>query len=94
MLSAKIRITDEPAVKKWLDGQAAESIWTAIIAIFEVRFVLALLTWGRHRDQLDSAFTCAIEDILGGQVTPCDLIKPFRFGFRATPEPQAIMHRT
>jgi toxin FitB len=72
VLSAMMRIADEPRVENWLDMQAIESVWTTTITLFEVRFGLALLGPGRRRDQLDGAFTRAIDDVLGGRVLAFD----------------------
>lgn len=72
VLSALMRIADEPAVERWLDTQPPESIWTTTVTIFEIRFGLALLAPGRRRDRLCDAFAQAIDDILGGRVLPFD----------------------
>ena len=72
VLSAMMRVADEPAVERWFDAQPPEAIWTTTITIFEIRFGLALLAPGRRRDRLNEAFDSAIDDILGGRVLPFD----------------------
>jgi predicted nucleic acid-binding protein len=72
VLSAMMRVADEPAVERWLDSQPPESIWTTTITIFEIRFGLALLAPSRRRDRLDDALARAIDDILEGRVLPFD----------------------
>src|ERR1700731_839601 len=72
VLSATMRVGVEPAVERWLDAQPPEAIWTTTIAIFEIRFGLALLAPGRRRDRLSAAFDRAIDEILDGRVLPFD----------------------
>jgi predicted nucleic acid-binding protein len=72
VLSAMMRVTVEPAVERWFDGQPPESIWTTTITSFEIHFGLALLAPGRRRDRLYDAFDRAIGEILGGRVLPFD----------------------
>lgn len=72
VLSATMHVAAEPAVVRWLDAQPPEAIWTTTIAIFEIRFGLALLARGRRRDRLCAAFDRAIDEILDGRVLPFD----------------------
>lgn len=72
VLSAMMRVADEPAVEQWLDAQPIESIWTTTITVFEVRFGLTLLEKGRRRALLETAFARAIGDVLDGRVLPFD----------------------
>jgi hypothetical protein len=72
VLSAMMQVAVDPAVERWFDAQAAQSLWTTAITIFEIRFGLALLPPGRRRDRLHEAFERAIEEILGGRVAPFD----------------------
>lgn len=72
VLSAMMRMADEPVVERWLDDQASESVWTTTITVFEIRFGLTLLARGRRRSRLEAAFTRAIDDVLGGRVLSFD----------------------
>ena len=72
VLSAMMRVADEPAVERWFDAQPPDSVWTTTITIFEIRFGLSLLAPSRRRDRLYDAFHRAIDDILGGRVLPFD----------------------
>jgi toxin FitB len=72
VLSAMMRVADEPAVERWFDAQPPESMWTTTITIFEIRFGLALLAPDRRRDRLNDAFDRAITEIFGGRVLPFD----------------------
>lgn len=72
VLSALMRREADAAAVAWLDGQAAESIWTTAISVFEIRFGLELLVPGRRRRQLETAFSRAISEDLDGRVLPFD----------------------
>jgi predicted nucleic acid-binding protein len=72
VISAMMRLADEPVVEQWLNMQPIESVWTTSITVFEVRFGLALMARGRHRDRLEGAFARAIHDVLGERVLPFD----------------------
>ena len=62
----------EPLVVSWLDAQAAESIWTTSITVFEVRFGLELLSDGARRDRLTTAFEALLSEDLAGRVLNLD----------------------
>ena len=71
-LSALVREPPEQVVRDWLDAQPRSSVWTTSITIFEVRFGLALMPFGRRRSRLEAAFEASIEEDLEGQVLPFD----------------------
>jgi predicted nucleic acid-binding protein len=52
VLSALMRETPDEAVKDWLDGMPAESVWTTAITLFEIRYGIARLARGRRREGL------------------------------------------
>jgi predicted nucleic acid-binding protein len=72
VLSAMMRIADEPPVERWLDAQPIESVWTTAITVFEVRFGLNRLAQGRRRRELEAAFARAIDNVLAGRVLAFD----------------------
>jgi predicted nucleic acid-binding protein len=72
VLSALMRATPDPAVVRWLDGQAPESLWTTSITVFEVRLGLALLPLGRRQDSLIRAFEALLSDDLEDRVLDFD----------------------
>lgn len=72
VLSALMRSEPDPAVVAWLDGQPAESVWTTVITVFEVRFGLEILAAGRRRSQLEDAFAKALAEEFEGRVLPFD----------------------
>ena len=72
VLSAMMRVADEPAVERWFDAQPTESVWTTAITVFEIHFGLKILAPSRRRKQLEMAFVRAIDDVLGGRVVSFD----------------------
>ena len=63
-LSALMHQQPNPQVVAWLDDQSAESIWLSSIALFEVRYGLALLPAGRRKDLLEQRFEELVQDDL------------------------------
>jgi predicted nucleic acid-binding protein len=74
ILSELMRSRPEPRVVAWLDAQPWESIWTTSITVFEVRFSLDLLTHGRRRREMESAFLAALEEDFDNRVVVFDQV--------------------
>lgn len=72
VLSALMRRPSDPTVVAWLDRQPSESVWTTAVTVFEIRFGLELLAVGRRRQQLEDAFSRAIEEDFEGRVLAFD----------------------
>lgn len=72
VLSALMRSEPDAVVVDWLDGQAAESVWTTAVTVFEVWTGIALLEPGRRRDSLTAIFAELLTDILDGRVLSFD----------------------
>ncbi len=72
VLSALMNDKPDPAVIRWLDGLAPDEVWTTVITIFEVRFGLHRLAFGRKRQRLESAFNALIDQDLMGRIVPVD----------------------
>lgn len=72
VISALMRRDPDAAVVSWLDAQAAESIWTTSITVFEVKTGLHLLTPGRRRRNLERAFDALLSDELDGRIQSFD----------------------
>lgn len=72
VVSALMQSAPEPLVVSWLDAQAAESIWTTSITVFEVRFGLELLSVGARRTRLTTAFEALLSEDLAGRVLNLD----------------------
>ncbi len=72
VLSALMRRQSDPTVVAWLDRQPSESVWTTAVTVFEIRFGLELLPSGRRRQQLEDAFSRAVEEDFQDRVLPFD----------------------
>ena len=66
VISGLMRRRPDPIIVGWLDAQAAESIWTSAVTVFEIRFGIELLSPGRKRNALEAAFEAMLRDDLGG----------------------------
>jgi predicted nucleic acid-binding protein len=56
----------------WLNRQAASSIWTTAVTIFEIQCGLAVMPSGRRRSTTELAFRKVIEDDLSNRVLSFD----------------------
>ncbi len=72
VLSALMREEPEPAVIRWLDQQAAESIWITSLTLFEVQLGIALLPKGKRKTALEAAFTTLLQTDLENRVLDFD----------------------
>ena len=72
VLSALMRKAPETPVVAWLDRQPAESVWITSITLFEARLGLALLSKGRRRQALETAFARLLEEDLENRVLDFD----------------------
>jgi toxin FitB len=72
VVSALMREAPDTQIVKWLDQQAAESIWITSITHFEARFGLALLPKGKRRQTLEAAFDDLVSQDLEGRVLNFD----------------------
>ena len=72
VISALMQTEPDPKVVGWLDEQAAESIWTTSITVFEVRFGLEVLAPGARRERLITAFQALISEDLAGRILDLD----------------------
>jgi toxin FitB len=70
VISAIMRIEKEAV--RWLDRQAASSIWTTAVTIFEIQCGLAVMSAGRRRSATELAFKKVIEGDLSNRVLPFD----------------------
>jgi predicted nucleic acid-binding protein len=73
VISAFIRPQPDPAVMSWLDIQSPESLWTTSISVYELRFGLELLAFGRRRQLLEEALNKALSEDFDRRVIPFDV---------------------
>ncbi len=72
VLSALMQQTPEARLVTWLDRQPTESVWITAITLFEARLGLALLSGGRRRRVLETAFSRVLEEDLENRVIDFD----------------------
>ncbi|MEY4809989.1 MAG: hypothetical protein RI986_327 [Planctomycetota bacterium] len=72
VLSALMRAEPDRAVVRWLNGLAAESIWTTSITLFEVQFGLDVLPDGERKTALQNAFHQAVYVDMHGRILDFD----------------------
>lgn len=72
VLSALMRAEPDRAVVRWLNGLAAESIWTTSITLFEVQFGLDVLPDGERKTALHNAFHQAVYVDMQGRILDFD----------------------
>ena len=72
VLSALMRAEPDAAVVRWLDDQAAESIWTTAVTVFEIRTGIELLATSQRRRRLEVAFERLLAEDLDGRVLAFD----------------------
>ena len=72
VLSALMRAEPDRAVVRWLNGLAAESIWTTSITLLEVQFGLDVLPDGERKTALQNAFHQAVYVDMQGRILDFD----------------------
>jgi toxin FitB len=72
VLSALMQADPDPNVIHWLDQQAAESIWTTTITVFEVRYGLEILPNSKRRKKLEDLFEQVLQEGLEHRVLSFD----------------------
>ena len=72
VLSALMRVDPDRAVVRWLNGLAAESIWTTSITLLEVQFGLDVLPDGERKTALQNAFHQAVYEDMQGRILDFD----------------------
>ena len=72
VLSALMRAEPDRAVVRWLNGLAAESIWTTSITLFEVQFGIDALSDGERKTALQNAFHQAVYVDMQGRILDFD----------------------
>ena len=72
VLLALMRAEPDRAVVRWLNGLAAESIWTTSITLVEVQFGLDVLPDGERKTALQNAFHQAVYADMQGRILNFD----------------------
>jgi len=72
VLSALMRAKPDRAVVRWLNGLAAESMWTTSITLCEVQFGIDVLPDGERKTALQNAFHQAVYVDMQGRILDFD----------------------
>jgi toxin FitB len=72
VISALMRSQPDNAAVTWLDRQAAESIWTTSITVFEIRFGIEMPLPGRRRKRLEDLFEQSLVEDFQDRILPFD----------------------
>jgi predicted nucleic acid-binding protein len=72
VISTLMQSSPDRRVIAWLNDQSSESIWTTSVCLFEILYGLQVMTKGKRREALQTAFEQALADDLGGRVLDFD----------------------
>jgi len=71
VISEALKPEPHPAVRSWLDAQAAETLFLSSVTIAEILFGIGALPTGKRKTNLANAFEGALT-MFGGRVLPFD----------------------
>jgi len=71
VVSEAMKPEPAPAVRRWLDEQAAETLYLSSVTIAELMFGIGMLPKGRRKDKLTAAFGGVVE-LFGTRILPFD----------------------
>nr|WP_294555757.1 type II toxin-antitoxin system VapC family toxin [uncultured Rhodopila sp.] len=71
VVSDAMRPDSAPAVRTWLDEQAAETLFLSSVTIAELRFGVGALPGGRRKDKLTAALDTVL-DLFADRILPFD----------------------
>jgi toxin FitB len=71
VLSEAMRPEPNPAVRGWLDAQAAETLFLSSVTVAEILFGVGALPAGKRKDSLTALFDGML-DLFGSRILPFD----------------------
>jgi toxin FitB len=74
VVSAIMRIDQEPAVQKWLAAQDITKLHVPIMVVFEIQFGIACAPVGRRRRQVEAQRIRVFDTFIADRVIPFDAI--------------------
>lgn len=72
VVSELMKAKPDGDVIAWLDSQPLESVWTTSITVFELQMGMNLLSLGRRRNALETAFKAVVHEDLEARVLVFD----------------------
>ncbi|MCW5735266.1 MAG: type II toxin-antitoxin system VapC family toxin [Enhydrobacter sp.] len=61
VVSEAMKPEPHPAVRDWLDAQAAETLFLSSVTVAELMFGIGILSRGRRKDTLEAALAAAVD---------------------------------
>ncbi len=93
VISEAIRPAPDPAVRSWLDTQAAETLFISSVTVAEMAFGIGALPAGRRKQALSAALE-AVRALFAGRVLAFDEAAALRYGdlaVRGVPTPDGYI---
>jgi hypothetical protein len=78
VISEAMKPTPDPAVRAWLDAQAAETLYLSSVTVAELFFGIGALPPGRRRQRLAAAAD-AVLDLFAERILPFDVAAARRY---------------
>jgi toxin FitB len=78
VISESMKPESNPAVRNWLDEQAAETLYLSSVTIAELMFGIGTLPKNRHKDKLGVALDGVLE-LFAGRILPFDVAAARRY---------------
>ena len=78
VVSEAMKPEPEPAVRNWLDEQAAETLYLSSVTVAELMFGIGVLPRGRRKDKLTAALDGVLE-LFADRILPFDTSGSRRF---------------
>ena len=78
VVSEAMKPQSDAAVRKWLDEQAAETLYLSSVTIAELMFGIGVLPKGKRKDRLTAALD-GVQALFEGRVLPIDTMAAHRY---------------
>ena len=73
VISEPLRVSPDPHVVAWLDGQSLETLFLSVVTVAELRFGVALLPAGKRRNGLRERLETQVLPSFTGRILSFDL---------------------
>jgi predicted nucleic acid-binding protein len=73
VISEPLRVSPDPHVVDWLDGQSLETLFLSVVTVAELRFGVALLPAGKRRNGLRERLETQVLPSFTGRILSFDL---------------------
>jgi hypothetical protein len=73
VIAALMQETPDEQIIPWFDRQPRSSIWTTSVSVYETRFGLIRMPFGKRRNQLMLLFDRVLAEVIQGRIADFDL---------------------